>query len=360
MSVSGVSNSQHHHVDGDVQQQIHQPGGHGWRGRWHGHESGGDSERTSDSHFTPSGGNGSNDHESAGTYQVTQVQMFSATAFALLAQFGPSAPAAPSTDSSSQSTPVSDSSTVAAAQTPAATWQTAPQTVDPAPSDTGTSAPDGSTTGVTAAVTPGVATGVTTSNSQDPLSALNGELQTLGLSSQQIQAFDQIANFINSVSPAAFADLVNQFQALAQQSSQGQQSSVAPATSSTVPSAPSDNSTAVTSADANPATGTASGTPATGGTSPATATAPGGTYQIEEISIRFSDIDIKGNTGATDGSGGSTGGTFDVSAFKLNIQEVTMTLNDGNGQTAQIATSQPPATGNSSSGQSSVSSVAAV
>jgi hypothetical protein len=208
-----------------------------------------------------------------------------------------------------------------------------------------------------------VTTSGSSSNTQDPLQALNSALQTLGLSQQQIQAFDQVANFIQSVSPAAFADLVQQFQALAQQSSQGSQSSTAAVATDPTITPSSDATSAPTSSTVaptptTPASTAPSATPANSGTASSTAP-PSGTYQIQELAIRFSGIDVQGNTGSTNGSSGSSGGTFNVSAFNLSIEEINVTLANRNGQTAQITTAAPQANNDSSAGQTSAPFAAA-
>jgi hypothetical protein len=179
-------------------------------------------------------------------------------------------------------------------------------------------------------------------------------LQSLGLSQQQIQAFDQVANLINALSPATFADLVSQLQTLAQQASQGVQSSTVAAPSTDTASTPSSPTAAATPAgtsDPTPAASTV--TAATNGSNTSGTAQSTGPYQIEELSIKFSGVDVQGTTGGTNGSSNSAGGTFDFSAFNLSIQEVNVTLADGNGQTSQISTSQPPANNTASTTQTS-------
>jgi hypothetical protein len=198
----------------------------------------------------------------------------------------------------------------------------------------------------------------------------------LGLTQQQIQAFDQVASFINSVSPGAFSDLVNQLQSLAQEVSQGAAavgSDPASASAAASPAAPAAASTSAP-ASAGPAlapasaavvpASTSAATPASASTAaPSTApasTAPSGTYQIEELVIRFSAVDVQGTTGTptTSGSSSTSGTPFNLSEFNLNIKEVNLTLSDGNGQTAQITAPQPSATGGSATSQPAATSAA--
>jgi len=137
----------------------------------------------------------------------------------------------------------------------------------------------------------------------------------LGLSKEAIQVFDQIASFIQSFSHAAFAALVNQLQALAQQ--------------------------------------------ATNGTSPAQ-----GNLQMEELAIRFTGIEAQGspNSSSTNGASGtsanqgtqgtpvvqSNSGTTQISVFSLRIEEVKITLSNDAGQSVQGQAQAPPQTSNTS------------
>jgi hypothetical protein len=171
------------------------------------------------------------------------------------------------------------------------------------------------------------ATLVTTPNDSTPASnqnavqALNTALTSLGLNQQEIQAFDQVANLINSFSPTAFSDLVSQFQQLAQRLMQ--------ATSATSSSQPVADGTTSNSATA-PITDASA--PATGATA-ANNTPSGGGLQIQELTIRFSSAETQGS--------GSNGGNSQTSAFNLQIEEVNITLTGGNNQVAQLQTPRP-------------------
>ncbi len=343
MAVSGIEHPSNQHIQGDYQHQVNQSGSNHQRARRADRDSDQDSGGSSESQFTPSS---AQSNESAGTYQVSQVQFFSAAALFLLAQTGSSSPSQP---------PAANPSTAAPTQVAPATLPAAPSDVPQAGSQPVTPA-----TGTTASAT---TPGASTPSTQDTLQALNSVLQSLGLNDQQIKAFDQVASFINSLSPAVFADLVSQIQTLAQQVSQGSQSaSGAPGNSAVVPSSSTD-SAAASPAGAAPSTGTAdaipvalTATPATSGTT-SSAAQPTGPYQIEELSIRFTGVEVQGSTGSTNGSSNGAGGTFDLSAFNLSIQEVSVTLANGNGQSAQITAPQPPAS-NTSTAQNSATAAA--
>jgi hypothetical protein len=59
-----------------------------------------------------------------------------------------------------------------------------------------------------------------TTNVQEKIQALNASLPALGLSKVEIQEIDNLATQIQNFNPAAYTVLVNQFEALAQQSTQ--------------------------------------------------------------------------------------------------------------------------------------------
>jgi hypothetical protein len=89
------------------------------------------------------------------------------------------------------------------------------------------------------ALTPAPAASTST---QGQLQLLNAQLAAPGLSPAEVQAFDQVAKLIQQFSPAAFQDLVNQFTALASQTTN---QTGAPAASPTAPdSAPASTSAA--------------------------------------------------------------------------------------------------------------------
>jgi hypothetical protein len=79
------------------------------------------------------------------------------------------------------------------------------------------------------------ATAVATTNVQEEIQALNNALPTLGLSKEDIQEIDRIAALIQDFNPGAYTNLVNQFEAQAQQTAQ-QSTGTVPANASTVAS----------------------------------------------------------------------------------------------------------------------------
>jgi hypothetical protein len=66
-----------------------------------------------------------------------------------------------------------------------------------------------------------------TTNEQAQIQALNAGLPALGLSKVEIQEIDRLAARIQNFNPATYADLVNQFEALAQQATQPNPASAA-------------------------------------------------------------------------------------------------------------------------------------
>ncbi|MGA7794333.1 MAG: hypothetical protein WCA19_14965 [Candidatus Acidiferrales bacterium] len=77
---------------------------------------------------------------------------------------------------------------------------------------------------------------VPTTNVQEKILILNASLPALGLSKVEIQEIDNIATQIQNFNPAAYAALVNQFEALAQQATQQNAANANnPATQNTTP-----------------------------------------------------------------------------------------------------------------------------
>jgi len=216
------------------------------------------------------------------------------------------------------------------------------------------------------------------SNSQNPLQALNNSLAALGMNQQEIQAFDQIASFIQAVSPAAFADLVSGLHALAQEVTQAAAAAAAPSTQSdSTAAAPSStgsaSDSASTSASAVPAastgttsTGTASAASASNtSAAPAASAAPASSsgVQIEELVVQFSEVQVQGTvnspatgsqgSNATFGTQGTTASnSFEFDAFKLQVEEVTLTVPASASQPAQAQTPNQTASATSTSGAS--------
>ena len=77
---------------------------------------------------------------------------------------------------------------------------------------------------------------VPATNVQEKVLILNASLPALGLSKVEIQEIDNIATQIQNFNPAAYAALVNQFEALAQQATQQNTANASdPATQNTTP-----------------------------------------------------------------------------------------------------------------------------
>jgi len=347
MAVTSVENQSNQQIQGNFQSPANDP----WSSNQRTHRSERHSDRNSgdgsESRFHSSSKSGNQDAPAdAGTYQVSQFQVFSASASGLLAQNG--SPTQPTPSTATSTTPATQSQTAAT------------QPVQPVASQTASPA---TTPATSAATTPSTSDG-STSRTPGPLQALNSVLQGLGLSQQDIQAFDQVASLIQSLSPAAFADLVSLFQNLAQQVSQASQNT--PAATSDGTGTPASDVAATSDPTSDPTSdATAAPTPTTPATTPAESaqlvsgstesgtSAPTGGIQIDELSIRFSALDIQGNTGNTGGISSGAGGSFDFSAFQLNLNEVNVTLSGSSAPTAQPASIQPPANESSPAAQPS-------
>jgi hypothetical protein len=256
-----------------------------------------DATQKSSDEFRPSSGNAANE---AGLFQVSQAAVFTAAATVLLVQNGNAAPA-PATNKTAASNPTTTSAPVTAtANSPA----NGPSNTTPAATAVVAATP---AVKVPGAPTSGATTGATQIQSQ--LQNLNAALTSLGLSADEIAAVDRVAQLIKDFSPAAFTSLINQLNVLAQDTAQ-------------------------------PAATTATNTTAATGGGATSGAATGG-FSIQELSVKFSGVNEtlqpKGNTG--------NGGTIQVSAFQIQVSEVTLTLNNGTtGQTSQI-TAPPPAAG---------------
>jgi hypothetical protein len=174
--------------------------------------------------------------------------------------------------------------------------------------------------GATAAAAPN------TVQTQQDLQGLNASLSALGLNAAEIAAFDQFAAVLFQFDPNALQDLQNQLNLLATQF----QTLNAPATT-----APSTNAAAATTSTTNTAATT---TPATTA-APPPANAPG--FQLTELSISFKGVQETVNQTTQNGG---TLATTTLSAFSLQIKEVSVTLTNPAGQTTQVQSPQVAAT----------------
>jgi hypothetical protein len=173
--------------------------------------------------------------------------------------------------------------------------------------------------GASAAQTAPAASGTTTNSAQDASSPaasaelqnkirqLNASLPALGLTNNEIQQIDRIASMIKDFNPAAYTDLVNQFEALAQKASQ-QNAAAAP-----------------------PASVTGSAT-----TTAAGSNANNGSFQVQQILIQFADSQGTPNSQLGNGGQSSPVNPSPSNAAGLQVQQVQFTLTNANGQTAQV------------------------
>ena len=211
---------------------------------------------------------GANTAKVAGLFQAKQQSVFSTAATVLLVQNG--------------------ATQNAAAPTPSAARATATPTA--------------------ATITGSTATDVAQVLSQ--LQSLNASLIALGLSQDEIDVVDRVAQLIKNFSPAAFTSLVNQLQVLAQDSGQ---------------------------ANAANTTNAATNSAATATNNAARNTQTSGGFTIEALSIKFAGVNeiLQQN-----GNSGNNGNLL-FSAYNLQVSEAQLTLSDpATGQKAQIQVPQ--------------------
>ncbi len=142
-------------------------------------------------------------------------------------------------------------------------------------------------------------------NVQLQIQSLNASLPTLGLTNIEINQIDRIAALVQNFNPAAYASLVNQFEALAQQA--------APSSPTNAAVIPGTNAAAnsVTNADVS-------------------------SYQVQQISLTFLGAQqAAGDIGAADGGQGTSANNSQSNAG-VQIARVQFTLTNGNGQTVHV------------------------
>ena len=353
MGVTGVTNftDQTGQTGSVQQQQGQQVTGHSsFRGHRHERMHGGEDHFTNSSHQTQG-----SSAEDAGLFTVQKVQVFSAAAVFVLAQTshfdkGPSA-------SMRIDFYASTASSNSTASTNPQTGSTSSNAVAPSDPTAATSAAASSTTPVTTATGSAVANsavapassshtgnGGANTSGTSALQGLNNLLGALGLNQQEIQAFDQVANLIQALSPEAFSALATAFQALAQDVTQG---------ASAVSSAPADPRPALA------ALRVARRQPRRIHTDPTSTSVtpdrvgirlPNGGLQVDEIVFRFSEVSIEespsnalneqqGNTstGASQVQGNKVGSANSLAfqAYSLQVEEFSATLQGTGGQANQ-------------------------
>jgi hypothetical protein len=146
---------------------------------------------------------------------------------------------------------------------------------------------------------------------QIQIQALNAALPSLGLTNNQINEIDRIAALVQNFNPAAYANLVSQFEALAQQA--------APSNAVNQPVIP--------------------------GTSPATNSgtgANGSGFQVQEVLLKFTGAPqaAAGNTAGSGNGQTAPANTPPTAGPALEIGQVVFTLTNANGQTVQVQSPQ--------------------
>lgn len=342
-----------------------------------------DGDRGEGDRFTSSSQAGSGqDAQDAGLFTVSSVSFFSAAATFFLTQTSPSSAGQASTATTSAPSASSNSAaSTGAPVTPAVQSTTAAPatTADSAATSTAVTSVTQPTTSASVSSAPTVSSSTAApaadSNTQNPLQALNNSLAALGLNQQEIQAFDQIASFIQAVSPAAFADLVNGLQALAQQVTQAAATAAPSTQSDSTAATPSSAGSASDSASTSAVPAAISGTTSTGTASAASASntsaAPAASatpasssgVQIEELVVQFSEVQVQGTvnspatgsqgSNATSGTQGTTASnSFEFDAFKLQFEEVTLTVPASASQPGQTQTPNQTVIASGTSGAS--------
>jgi myosin heavy subunit len=275
--------------------------------------------------------------QAAGLFTVSQVTLFSAAAEALLAQA-----AAPPPNPANTTAPAANFSAAPAAQESVAANSAAAAPALAAATALATSAT------ANAAAANAAAAPVTTASVAQQLQTLNSALVALGLSQADINKIDSVAGFINDFNPAAFTNLANQLETLAQPQTAPQTAANAPATA---------NASAANANTANANTNAANTAAANPNAANVANTNPPA-LQIQELLIRFSGA---GAPGATGGTGAviapNPNGPLPASAPNLQVE---LSLTDNNGHAirvsapAEAVNANPPAGGNQAPAQTGV------
>ncbi len=294
------------------------------------------SQSAGEDQFTPStqSSQAQTSAQDAGLFRVTQLSFFSAAADFLLGQ-NAAAPTnltagGPPTSNANPSAPQTTNANSQVTQTAVAPSPGTPALAalvqPPSRAGNGTNA-DNTLNAQRAALATLVPTAATTTGSatiQQQLQTLNQALAALGLSPQDIQQLDRIASVIKDFNPQAYTALVYQLEELAQQNSN---QASAPTAANNQSAAGNTNATTTNAPAANGATANSGG------------------FQVQELVIKFSGVEAQGSTqsgangntnGGTQVTNGTANGNLQVSAFNLEVEEVNLTLINGNGQTAQI------------------------
>lgn len=318
-----------------------------------------DAAGSAEDQFTPSAQNGQGQAaaQEAGLFSVTQFSFFSAAADLLLGQ---GAVGQPTVEGAGAGAGSSGLTAATPGSTLPGTGNSSPATIDnnatqlvgivPPPRENGASSAGNA---ADRPVAPPAQTGSTPSDSrvggtngtngttgslaiQQQIQTLNTALASLGLTAQEIQQLDRIASIVNDFNPAAFTALAYQLEQIA----------AAQAAATTT-------GTANGKAQAAAANGTGATNPATNATTVSGAGANPNGFQIQELVIRFSATQaqaVVANGAAAQGATASSNPSVQAAAFHLQIEEVNLTLTDGNGQAAQVQI--PAANGHANSNSS--------
>jgi hypothetical protein len=218
------------------------------------------------------------------------------------------------------------------------------------------------------------------------LQSLNTALSALGLPPSDIAVIDRIAALLKDFSPAAYSDLLHQFETLAQ-SQLAPSATAPPPTTSATAGAPASGASAVdvnnaatassalnvaaitptaqpsspqtTLSIANPAAAAANGA---AGAIPKESRAAGATFQVQDLVIHFASItETQTNNAsstqtspqnATNSKATSRDSSTSVSqlnVLNLGVEEISVTLNNSLGQRAHVHVGQSAANTNSTS-----------
>ena len=142
---------------------------------------------------------------------------------------------------------------------------------------------------------------------QNKIQTLNASLPALGLTNGEIEQIDRIASMIKDFNPAAYADLVSQFEALAQQAAQQKAAGAA----SVSPLGLAET----TSVDAN---------------------ANNGGFQVQQALTHFTEPQVTANGAPSSGGTSPAANPTPIGVTGLQSEQVQFTLSNASGQSAQV------------------------
>jgi hypothetical protein len=180
------------------------------------------------------------------------------------------------------------------------------------------------------------------------LQSLNTALSALGLPQSDIAVIDRIAALLKDFSPAAYSDLLHQFETLAQSQLAPAATAPPPATSATAAAGPASepSSPQTNLSTANPAPAVANGAI---GAIPKGGSASGVTFQVQDLVIRFTSItetqtnnasntqsSPQNTTKAKTISRDSATSASQLNVLNLGVEEISVTLNNSLGHGAHV------------------------